>query len=35
MGSKEYDALYIKSQMRAQYKEVDLDWMLKEMRREA
>ena len=33
MGQKEYDALYITSQMRAGYKEVDLEWMLKDLRR--
>jgi hypothetical protein len=32
MGQKEYDALYLKSQMRGGFKESDLTWLLKEMR---
>ena len=32
MAEAEYDALYIKSQMRGGFKTVDLEWMLKDMR---
>ena len=32
MGQKEYDALYLKSQMRGGFKEIDLVWLLREMR---
>jgi hypothetical protein len=35
MPLKDYDALYIKSQMRAGFKEIDLEWLLKDMRRAA
>jgi len=32
MGQTEYDALYLKSQMRGGFKNIDLEWLLKEMR---
>jgi hypothetical protein len=32
MPQKEYDQLYLKSQMRGGFKEIDLEWLLKEMR---
>ena len=35
MGEKEYEALYIKAQYRAKFKEVDLEWMLKDMRKQS
>jgi hypothetical protein len=35
MPGAEYDALYIKSQMRGIFHDCDLEWMLKEMRRAA
>ena len=34
MGEPEYEALYIRAQMRTSFKEVDLDWLLKDFRRE-
>jgi len=35
MGEKEYEALYVRAQMRTSFKEIDLEWMLKDMRRAA
>jgi hypothetical protein len=35
MPGAEYDALYIKSQMRGTFHDCDLEWMLKEMRKAA
>ncbi len=32
MGEAAYEALYVKAQMRTSFKEVDLEWMLKELR---
>ena len=34
MGQKEYDRLYLVSQMRGGFKETDLEWMIKDMRDE-
>ena len=35
MPEKEYDQLYLRSQMRGGFKEIDLEWLLKDMRRAA
>jgi hypothetical protein len=32
MGEREYEALYVKAQMRMKYREVDLEWILKQMK---
>lgn len=32
MGAKAYDALYLRSQMRASFKECDLEWLLRDMK---
>lgn len=33
MGEAAYEALYVRAQMRTSFKEIDLEWMLKEARR--
>ena len=35
MGEKAYEALYIRAQMRTSFKTIDLEWLLKVMRRAA
>ena len=35
MGEKDYNSLYVKSQFRGGFKDVDLEFLLKEMRRAA
>lgn len=35
MGEKEYEALYVKAQMRISFKLIDLEWMLMDLRKEA
>lgn len=35
MGEREYENLYVKAQMRTSFKEIDLEWLLKDMRKVA
>jgi hypothetical protein len=35
MGEKAYEVLYIRAQMRTSFKTIDLEWLLKDMRRAA